>query len=713
MVADRISQGSAQSSGVGPRASGWARRMHLAGAWLAMAAAVLWAAGCWDSGPVEPDEAAAALIISDTVLAPSTSSTGGGFTAARAEASAPGVAYVSLPPGTIADGELAVIRPRRNTTTVTAVMEDGGFDPVAVTAKAGDTLDVDIRVGGNGEPVDFELVVPEYARPRVVRVYPPHKKRDVPLNVFLQVVFSEPIDHNTLTGESVQLWRNTGINGIRLPVGGTLELRDPSALTATFAPETSLAANAEYELVVTTRMRDLDGEALTAPAGATFRTGNSLAVPTSMVIAPNPVLSVPYDESGPWGNRIPLGVSLLDATGNELSYSGGVQWGSSDSAVFGIGLGGFSSGLSVVGGDEYARAGKLPGSAVLTASGGGLQASTTVLIEDVTWHAVSVGGNGLICYLAVEGTTYCTGNNHLGQLGIGLATQYHAEQPVGVAGGLAFTSVSSGGNHSCGLTAEGRAYCWGENSHGQLGDGTNVPWRAKPTPVLSGLSFTQIGAGWVFTCALSGAGKAYCWGNYGSWKPADDLGPGPTPVPGDLTFTQLGVGAFHACGLDAGGAAYCWGSNWGGQLGDGSATADAPVYAPVAVVGGHTFAAIDGGHQHTCGVTTDGTPYCWGGENGGTFDAGVVTVPKRIDLPPGVGLVDVAAGWMLTCGRTADAEAYCWGWAWPSEGDALVIPPQRVGQQAFRSVAAGHDRACGITTDSKVQCWHARDLVQP
>ncbi len=687
-------------------ARGLVRRLRLAGPWLTMAAAGFVSA-CFE--PDSTPDAESGPIISDPVSSVTVSAAGAGFAAARGAAEVE-VAYVSLPPGTIPDGEVAVIRDRRSGTAVTTAMLDGGFDPVAVTASVGDTLDVDVRVSGGDVPRHLVLAVPAYRKPRVVRTYPPHKKRDVVLNVMPLVIFSEPIDQSTLSEESVQLWRVIG--GIRVRVPGQRDFRDAEHLSAGFMPAAQLDANADYELVVTTGIRDLDGDALETATRARFRTGSSVAQPAALIIAPNPLLSVTSDYWG-WGtSRFPLHATLLDATGNEVPYTGEVLWRSSDSTVVSMGLGGAES--HVGGSDEYARIGYVPGEATIMATAGGVTATASVVIRDVPFDVVSVGVNNLTCYLDDRGAAYCTGSNHLGQLGIGAGTQYHAEIPVGVAGGLSFKAISPGIDHTCALTSEGAAYCWGENGYGQLGDGTGAPLRAAPVPVASGLTFTQIGSGWDYACALSTAGQAFCWGNYGSWTAAGSAGSVPTPVPGDLTFTRLGVAGGHACGLDSGGAAYCWGGNQDGQLGDGSLTTS---YSPVAVTGGHRFVAIAGGNSHTCGVTTAGEAYCWGRaglEPDSHVNSEPQVTPARVSLPEGVALVDITVGQMTSCGLTADGTAYCWGWAYPcSECVEVEVPPRQIPGLRFKSLDAGPpDRVCGVTSDSKVQCWTSKYFLQ-
>src|SRR2546425_7819958 len=87
--------------------------------------------------------------------------------------------------------------------------------------------------------------------------------------------------------------------------------------------------------------------------------------------------------------------------------------------------------------------------------------------------------------------------------------------PVAVAGGLTFADVSVGSNHTCGVASAGVTYCWGSNISGQLGDGTNgttTPQRSIPGAVTGGLTFSAVSDGGNHTCGVTPAGAAYCWG---------------------------------------------------------------------------------------------------------------------------------------------------------------------------------------------------------
>ena len=311
------------------------------------------------------------------------------------------------------------------------------------------------------------------------------------------------------------------------------------------------------------------------------------------------------------------------------------------------------------------------------------------------------------CALKGDGTAYCWGDNTYGELGDGSTTS-HAT-PTAVGGGLKFVSLTAGLAHTCGLTSGNVAYCWGDNSYGELGDGSTTQ-RTTPVAVGGGNVFARLSAGVGYTCGLTSGGSGYCWGLNSSGQ----LGFGstasrssPVAVAGAITFASLQAGGDHTCGLTGSGAAYCWGFNFGGELGDGTTTDHT---TPVPVTGGITFASVLAGGQHTCALTGAGTAYCWGFDTYGQLgDGSAANQSAPVAASGGLSFASLTAGYWYTCGLTGTGTAYCWGDnSFGELGDGSTTgrstPGTVAGALTFTSLTAGLMHACGLAGGA-VYCW--------
>lgn len=334
-------------------------------------------------------------------------------------------------------------------------------------------------------------------------------------------------------------------------------------------------------------------------------------------------------------------------------------------------------------------------------------------------------GSTHACGLTSGGQGWCWGRNAAGQLGDSTAASTLVPVAVYHPAGVTFAQISAGGQHTCALDASGgAAWCWGYNADGRLGDGTtNLP--LMPVAVQGGLSFTSISAGGQHTCALDSGGQAYCWGynfygQIGNNSSAFASSPTAVQQPSGVTFAAIQAGDKHTCALDGAGQAYCWGYGGDGAVGNNSVLGSR---VPVAVQqpSGVTFASIATEYNHACGVDSGGQAYCWGlNGNGQLGDSTVVnrTVPVAV-LQSGLTFASVTTGLNLTCARNSSGQAYCWGSnQYGQLGNGTTTSsriPVAVSQPSgvtFPLVTAGSSQACGLDTGGQTWCWGRNNFGQ-
>jgi uncharacterized protein YjdB len=268
------------------------------------------------------------------------------------------------------------------------------------------------------------------------------------------------------------------------------------------------------------------------------------------------------------------------------------------------------------------------------------------------------------CGITSASRLYCWGNDEFGQVGNGSDGAGETPSLAVTVKNERFSTVSAGAEHACALNLSGRAFCWGNDSHGQLGDHHKIN-STTPIPVNDSLLvFSTISAGGRHTCGLSISGTAYCWGD-GS---RGQLGNGfagssdvPVLVSTGLSFIAIATGDSHTCAIDAASSMHCWGADNLGQLGIGGPAA--MQLTPVPVGGGGAFTAVAAGDFHTCGIAAGGQVRCWGQSQFGEVGDGNVllhTVSTPITVA-GIQAVAITAGASHTCAMSMIGEALCWG----------------------------------------------------
>lgn len=399
------------------------------------------------------------------------------------------------------------------------------------------------------------------------------------------------------------------------------------------------------------------------------------------------------------GQTATASAALFDQNGAAMSV-GTVLWSTGDANV------------ATVAGSTGVTTGRGVGQATITATIASRSGTADITVTPFSRDALSSKANHT-CWLTDAGAAYCWGENLSGQVGNG-TTFTPRPTPVAVLGGIVFSAISAGWYHTCGLANGGAAYCWGEGWLGRLGNGSSTGTATtRPVPTGGGMTFSALATGGNHACGLTSGGAAYCWGENDG-----QLGDGtmlarllPTPVSGGLAFTALSSGMWHTCGLTTTNATYCWGRNESGQLGGG--TAEYIRTTPVAVQGGPVFAALSAGGRHTCGLTISGTAYCWGSnENGqlgdGTRDSHATPAP----VAAAFSFIALSTGLHHSCGLAASGAAFCWGNNVEGQlGDGTTT--MRLSPVAvqfgpdFVALAVGGYHTCGLTATRGVYCWGA------
>ena len=351
-----------------------------------------------------------------------------------------------------------------------------------------------------------------------------------------------------------------------------------------------------------------------------------------------------------------------------------------------------------------------PGAATATRPAGSGDAPATVRPTIRPARLAAAGSD--TCVILESGGASCWGSNMFGQLGSGLFDSTR-RTPVTLGTEQGFSALAMGPSHGCALTAEGRAWCWGLGTSGELGNARSTS-SASPVPVSMTQPFEQVVSGMAHTCALRVAGAVFCWGAnrsgiLGNRTSAPSNAPTAIAGPANVSFTMLAAGAYHTCALASNGAAYCWGVNAGGQLGNGS-TNDAT--APVMVQSSVSFQAITAGTAHTCGLATTGAAWCWGANSSGQLGSGAVSddSPRPAAVTGELTFTGIWAGDMHTCGLTADGAAYCWGAGRSGQlGNGQLADSHRpvlvVGGHVFRTLGLGSGHSCGLSGDGITWCW--------
>jgi alpha-tubulin suppressor-like RCC1 family protein len=303
------------------------------------------------------------------------------------------------------------------------------------------------------------------------------------------------------------------------------------------------------------------------------------------------------------------------------------------------------------------------------------------------------------------------GENQIYQLGDN--TQVDRLAPVQAVGVTNGRSISITNGHSLYVDhLTSKVWGWGENSRGQVGDGTTTDRKVPvESPGLSNIRVARTGL-WGTSMALGNDGRVWEWGS----KPSAPSNPGPAimQVPGLVDVQDISAGTDTALALKVDGTVWAWGNNDKGQLGDGT-TMSRPT--PAQVSGLTNVTAVAAGTACCMALKADGTVWAWGNNHFGQLGDGTTftqrSLPVQVGgLPGPATAIDIDVQGLAVL---ADGSAWAWGANdYGQLGDGLKYfsrpnPAQISGLSGVTRVAAGARHSLARTGDGLVWAWGSND----
>lgn len=303
-------------------------------------------------------------------------------------------------------------------------------------------------------------------------------------------------------------------------------------------------------------------------------------------------------------------------------------------------------------------------------------------------------------------------------------------------------TLAAGHHFTCALGGGGAVYCWGENSSGQLGDGTREP-RKTPVRVLGLSGAKELATGAQHACARNDAGEVFCWGHNGIGQSGDPLELfllAPRKVGGLPPAARIFAGEFSTCAATTDGKLFCWGRNANAQLATPRVERENGRPTPLEIKGLRDVRGAAFSEGHVCALTGEGEVFCWGDNDHGRAGGKgkLIVTPTRVAgvekavaiATTGLATFVLAGGKLVWWGSrhgdrdwesasspkaagAADAlftsrfAAYVRrgadGWSFPKSGVAPLLPLVELSWAT--ELVAGDNHACGRAKDGQVRCW--------
>jgi hypothetical protein len=359
------------------------------------------------------------------------------------------------------------------------------------------------------------------------------------------------------------------------------------------------------------------------------------------------------------------------------------------------------------------------------------------------------------CAILNDNMTYCWGSDASGKLGNGGQTGTKATPSLvsmGEIGQGYFVHITAGDEHTCALTQDYRAFCWGLGTSGQLGH-DKITSSDMPVAVAGGHQFAVLEAGGNTTCGITIENKLYCWGSNsqgqlglgdgaGNHKKVPALVAPPRTLSNIIGYRFVSVGTNHTCALSNAREVFCWGYNQHGKLGINSADARAQVPNKVAVgnafrmvsgvVQAYTYKSVAAGLNHTCALTQEEHKiFCWGYGPHGALGTGDLTSRAAPDVTvvatdgSDIDFVRLSVGNAHSCAlENQTGEAFCWGFNGNRELGTSVVATGTsgasqihnkahpvLGDAGYAQLSVGGSHSCTLVAGN-FYCWGSNAFKQ-
>jgi alpha-tubulin suppressor-like RCC1 family protein len=324
-----------------------------------------------------------------------------------------------------------------------------------------------------------------------------------------------------------------------------------------------------------------------------------------------------------------------------------------------------------------------------------------------SYQRFSTGTSALFSFEIKNGSLWAWGDNTYGQLGDGTTTDKYTPVQIGTANN--WVSVTAGASWTVALKSDGTLWAWGLNGSGQLGDGTVIN-KSTPTQIGSATNWVSVTAGDAHTVALKSDGSLWAWG----YNFFGQLGDGtaidksiPTQIGTATSWVSVTAGVGHTVALKSDGSLWAWGYNVYGQLGDGSITQE---NAPVQIAAGTTWVSVTAGGYHTVALKSDGSLWAWGYNVYGQLGDGSTTQKNApVQIVAGTTWVSIIAGGYHTVAVKSDGSLWAWGYNSVGQlGDGTNTSksaPVQIAGTTWVSVATGNLHTIALKSDGSLWAW--------